>query len=305
MKNIDLNLLESIADLHGIPAGAFNLRRNGEGVERHCTENITILPKKDKPGIDILIKPHTKNESVHIPVIITETGINDLVYNDFEIGEGADVLIMAGCGIHNDGEALSQHDGIHRFHIGRGARVRYVEKHYGEGDGKGGRVLNPTTEVRMEPDSYCEMEMVQIKGVDSTLRETSAHLAAGAKLVMIEKLMTHGAQTAHSNVEASLDGEGAALQIVSRSVARDGSVQVFHPRAIGNAKCRAHIQCDSIIMDQAKISSIPEIVANHAEAQIVHEAAIGRINNDQLLKLETFGMTAEEAEGIIIQGFLR
>lgn len=305
MKNIDLNLLESIADLHGIPAGAFNLRRNGEGVERHCTENITILPKKDKPGIDILIKPHTKNESVHIPVIITETGINDLVYNDFEIGEGADVLIVAGCGIHNDGEALSQHDGIHRFHIGRGARVRYVEKHYGEGDGKGGRVLNPTTEVHMEPDSYCEMEMVQIKGVDSTLRETSAHLAAGAKLVMIEKLMTHGAQTAHSNVEASLDGEGAALQIVSRSVARDGSVQVFHPRAIGNAKCRAHIQCDSIIMDQAKISSIPEIVANHAEAQIVHEAAIGRINNDQLLKLETFGMTAEEAEGIIIQGFLR
>lgn len=305
MKNIDLNLLESIADLHGIPAGAFNLRRNGEGVERHCTENITILPKKDKPGIDILIKPHTKNESVHIPVIITETGINDLVYNDFEIGEGADVLIVAGCGIHNDGEALSQHDGIHRFHIGRGARVRYVEKHYGEGDGKGGRVLNPTTEVHMEPDSYCEMEMVQIKGVDSTLRETSAHLAAGAKLVMIEKLMTHGAQTAHSNVEASLDGEDAALQIVSRSVARDGSVQVFHPRAIGNAKCRAHIQCDSIIMDQAKISSIPEIVANHAEAQIVHEAAIGRINNDQLLKLETFGMTAEEAEGIIIQGFLR
>lgn len=306
MNKTDYNLLESIADMHGIPtAGAYNIRKNGQGVERHSTENITIEPKKDKPGIDIIVKPGTKGERVHIPVIVTETGVDDVVYNDFYIGDWADVDIVAGCGIHNCGSEKSEHDGIHTFHIGKHAKVRYVEKHYGEGEGTGERVLNPTTVVEMDENSYCEMEMVQIKGVDSTQRDTTASLKAGAKLVINEKLMTHGKQYARSDVVINLDGEDASAQIISRSVAKDESEQIFYPRAVGNAPCRAHVQCDSIIMDNAKIRSIPEIAANHALAQIVHEAAIGRINNDQLIKLQTFGMTQEEAEEVIIQGFLK
>lgn len=304
MNDTIQNLLKTIAGMSGKVSGAFNIRSNGVGVERHSTESVAITPKTDKPGIDIVVKPFVKAERVHIPVVITETGVNDLVYNDFEIGEGAEVEIVAGCGIHNDGCETSRHDGIHTFHLCRGARLKYVEKHYGEGSGQGGRVLNPTTIVRMDPGSYCEMEMVQIEGVDSTIRETSATLEKGAKLVMVEKLMTHGSQTAHSNVEVQLNGEDAVLQIVSRSVAKEESVQVFHPRAIGNSRCRAHVQCDSIIMDSAKISSIPEIAANHQDAQVVHEAAIGRINNDQLTKLQTLGLTEEEAEQIIVQAFL-
>ncbi len=305
MEQIDYNLLLNIADLDGTPTGAYNLRRNGQGVERHSTENVLITPKTDKPGIDIYIKPYTKNESVHIPVIVTESGIKDLVYNDFIIGEGADVTIIAGCGIHNDGCDTSEHDGIHCFQIGKGARLKYVEKHYGEGNGTGGRILNPTTIVNMDEDSYCEMEMAQIGGVDSTIRETTANLKAGAKMVVLERLLTHGEQTAHSNMDVNLNGKDAAVQIISRSVAKDQSVQVFHPKAIGNDACRAHVQCDSIIMDDAKVSSIPEITANHADAQIVHEAAIGRINNDQLIKLQTFGLEEAEAENVIIQGFLK
>ena len=305
MNSTDKHMLEAIADLHEIPQGAFSLRKNGESAERRSSANIIIEPKKDKPGIDITVKAGTKNESVHIPVIITEAGVNDLVYNDFYIGEDADVLIVAGCGIHNSGNQNSEHDGIHRFHIGKNARIKYVEKHYGEGDGKGERILNPTTEVYMDENSFCEMETVQIKGVDSTKRDTVAKLGAGARLVILEKLMTHGNQVAHSNMVVELNGEDSSSQIISRSVAKDGSEQVFYPRAIGNAKCRAHVQCDSIIMDNAHIRSIPEIAANHCEANIVHEAAIGRINNDQLLKLQTLGKTEEEAEEIIINCFLR
>ena len=305
MDKRDMGLLESIADLHEIPAGAYNIRKNGEGHSRRSTANIEIVSKTDKPGIDIIVAPGTKNESVHIPVIITETGVNDLVYNDFFIGDDTDVLIVAGCGIHNSGDEKSQHDGIHTFHIGKNAKVRYVEKHYGEGDGKGERILNPVTVVEQDENSVCEMEMVQIKGVDSTVRDTKAHLKAGAKLVMTERLLTHGNQYARSDMDVYLDGEDASSQIISRSVAKDNSVQIFHPNAIGNAKCRAHVQCDSIIMDDATVSSIPAITANSADAQIVHEAAIGRINNDQLIKLMTFGMNEEEAEEVIIQGFLK
>lgn len=305
MNKIDSHMLEAVADMHSIPAGAYNIRKNGEGVSRNSTENIIIEPKKDKPGIDIIIKPGTKNESVHIPVIITETGIEELVYNDFFVGDDADVLIVAGCGIHNNGSKKSEHDGIHRFHIGKNARIKYVEKHYGEGEGTGERVLNPVTEVEMEENSYCEMEMVQIKGVDSTVRETTASLKEGAKLVILEKLMTHGKQSARSNMVVNLNGEESSAQIISRSVAKDESEQVFYPRAVGNNLCKAHVQCDSIIMDNAKIRSIPEISANDCNAQIVHEAAIGRINNDQLIKLQTFGLTQEEAEEVIIQGFLK
>lgn len=305
MDKIDFSMLGKIADMKEIPSvGAYNIRKNGVGVERRSSENIEIVQKTDKNGIDIRIKPNTKAEKVHIPVIITEEGVNDMVYNDFYIGEGADVEIVAGCGIHNSGCQTSEHDGIHRFFIGKNAKVKYVEKHYGEGEGTGKRILNPTTQVFMEENSYCEMEMVQIEGVDSTVRDTDAHLAAGAKYIVVEKLMTHDDQVAESNMVINLDGKDASAQIISRSVAKNNSRQVFKPTAVGNAECKAHVQCDSIIMDNAKISSVPAIEANDADAQIVHEAAIGRINNDQLLKLMTFGMNEEEAENVIVHGFL-
>ena len=305
MEKLDFSMLGKIADITDIPSvRAYNIRKNGIGVERKSTENIEIVPKTDKNGIDIKIKPGTKAEKVHIPVIITEDGVNDVVYNDFYIGEGADVEIVAGCGIHNSGCNTSEHDGIHRFFIGKNAKVKYVEKHYGEGEGTGKKILNPVTQVFMEENSYCEMEMVQIEGVDSTIRDTEVNLGAGAKYVVLEKLMTHDDQKAESNMIINLNGKDASAQIISRSVAKNNSEQIFKPTAVGNADCKAHVQCDSIIMDNAKISSVPAITANNADAQIVHEAAIGRINNDQLLKLMTFGMNEEEAEHIIVQGFL-
>lgn len=306
MENMEKNLLETIADIRGfMPRSAFNLRKNGEGVERHSTEHVKISAKTDKPGIDIRIDANTVGESIHIPVILTESGIKDVVYNDFYIGENCDVEIIAGCGIHNDGCDTSQHDGIHTFHIGKNAKIVYSEKHVGEGNGSGERILNPTTVIHMEEGSYAKMDMSQIKGVDSTMRKTEANLGPKAKLVINEKLMTHGKQKAYSDVTVNLNGEDSVVQIVSRSVGKDTSVQVFHPIAVGNNKSRAHIQCDSIIMDEAKISSIPEIAANHVDAQIVHEAAIGKINNDQLIKLQTFGLSDEEAEKVIVEGFLK
>ncbi len=302
----DRNLLKTISDLSYIPPqSAYNIRKNGAGIERRNTEKVEIVTKTDKPGIDIKIKPGTVGETVYIPVIITDTGVNDKVYNDFYIGDDADVTIVAGCGIHNSGCHESRHDGIHRFFIGKNAHVKYVEKHYGEGEGTGARVLNPTTEVFVGDNSVCEMETVQIRGVDSTVRETNAALDAGAKFIVTERLMTHGQQTAQSNMKVELNGAGATAQIISRSVAKDSSQQVFYPNAVGNAPCHAHVQCDSIIMDNAKIRSIPAIEANDTDAQIIHEAAIGRINNDQLLKLMTFGLSPEEAEEVIIEGFLK
>ena len=302
----DKNLLETISDFSYKPAdAAYNIRKNGAGVERRSTEKVQIETKTDKPGIDIRVQPGVTGETVFIPVIITDSGVNDKVYNDFYIGDGADVTIIAGCGIHNSGCHESRHDGIHRFFIGKNAHVKYVEKHYGEGEGTGARVLNPVTEVHIGEESFCEMETVQIRGVDSTVRQTDAVLDAEAKYQVTERLMTHGAQTARSDMKVELNGDGASAQIVSRSVAKDASSQVFNPVAVGNAACHAHIQCDSIIMDGAKIRSIPEIAANHPDANIIHEAAIGRINNEQLLKLMTFGMTEEEAEAVIIDGFLK
>ena len=306
MEQMEKNLLKTVADISGfMPGSAFSLRKNGAGVERHSTEHVKILAKTDKPGIDIIVDDNTVGESIHIPVILTDSGIQDMVYNDFYIGEGADVEIVAGCGIHNDGCDTSQHDGIHTFHIGRNASITYTEKHYGEGSGSGGRILNPTTVIHMEEGSFAKMDMSQIKGVDSTFRKTEANLGATAKLVINEKLMTHGEQKAHSDVTVNLNGEDSVVQIVSRSVGKDTSVQVFHPIAVGNNRSRAHIQCDSIIMGKAKISSIPEIAANHVDAEIIHEAAIGKINNDQLIKLQTFGLNSEEAEKLIVDGFLK
>ena len=292
MLKIDSEMLKTIADLHEIPSGAYNIRKNGSAMGRRSTEHIEIIPKEDKPGIDIRIAPNTKNESVHIPVILSESGMTDVVYNDFYIGENSDVVIVAGCGIHT-------------FYVGKGAKVKYVEKHYGEGEGTGARILNPVTVVNLDENASAEMEMVQIKGVDSTKRDTTANLEKGAKLTITERLMTHGKQFAESNVEINMNGDESVCQIVSRSVGKNDSVQVFHPKVIGNCACRAHVQCDSIIMDNAKIASIPEIDAASADAQLVHEAAIGKINSDQLLKLMTFGMNEEEAEEVIVQGFLK
>lgn len=302
----DKNLLRTISDISYIPQeSAYNIRKNGQGVERRNNEKVQITNKTDKPGIDITIAPGTKGETVFIPVIITETGVDDRVYNDFYIGDDAEVTIVAGCGIHNSGCQESRHDGIHRFFIGKNAKLKYVEKHYGEGEGTGARILNPTTQVFIGENSVCDMESVQIKGVDSTVRQTDAELAKGAKFNVTERLMTHGKQKAESNMVINLGGDGASAQIISRSVAKDDSEQKFYPRAVGNAPCKAHVQCDSIIMDNAKIRSIPEIAANHPDAAIIHEAAIGRINNDQLLKLMTLGKDEQEAENIIIEGFLK
>ena len=305
IENLDAELLEQIAGFHDVPAGAYNIRKNSGSAGRRSTEHIEITNKEDKPGIDIRIADGTKNESVHIPVIITEAGIEETVYNDFFVGDDCDVLIIAGCGIHNAGDKKSEHDGVHRFFIGKNSHVKYVERHYGAGEGTGERVMNPHTVVKVGENSVCEMEMVQIRGVDSTVRGMEAVLADNAKMIITERLMTHGKQIARSDMRIDLNGENSSAQVVSRSVARDDSEQVFNPNATGNNACAAHIQCDSIIMDNAKIRSIPEIAANHPDAKVIHEAAIGRINNDQLLKLESFGLSQNEAEEIIIEGFLR
>ena len=302
---IQKRLIAEIADLHKVPSGAYNFRANSQLAGRNTTANIDIISKEDGSGIDIRIKPGTKNESIHIPVVISESGIKETVYNDFYIGEDSDVVIVAGCGIDNCGGQDSEHDGVHRFFVGRGAKVKYVEKHYGSGDGKGQRILNPVTECYMEEDSSMEMEMEQIKGVDSTERTTIAELKAGAKLVVKERLMTHGSQNAVSSYQVNLNGAGATADVVSRSVARDDSSQTFNARITGNAPCSGHTECDSIIMDRGHILAIPSLEANDIDAMLVHEAAIGKIAGDQLTKLMTLGLTESEAEEQIINGFLR
>ncbi len=302
---IQLRLLREVADLHDIPEGAYNIRANGASAGRRSTENIEIISKTDVSGLEIHIKPGTKKESVHIPVVLTETGLKEVVYNDFFIGEDAEVVIVAGCGIDNCGPKDSQHDGIHRFYVGKNAKVRYVEKHYGSGDGTGKRILNPGTEVYQEEGSSVEMEMVQIKGVDDTIRTTTAELAAGAKLVVRERLMTHGEQNAVSTYVIHLNGDGSSADVVSRSVARDHSFQKFDAKIVGSAACSGHTECDSIIMDQGRILAVPGLEANSVDAALVHEAAIGKIAGDQIIKLMTLGLTEAEAEEQIINGFLR
>lgn len=303
--SIQERILEEVADLHGVPEGAYNIRANGQTAGRNTTANIDISTKTDKPGIDIRIKPGTKNESVHIPVVLSSSGLKEMVYNDFYIGEDADVVIVAGCGIHNCGDQDSEHDGIHRFFVGKNARVKYVEKHYGEGDGNGKRILNPVTEVYMEENSYVEMEMVQIKGVDSTNRMNTAELAAGAKMIVRERLLTHGSQNAESTYIVNLNGEDSSADVVSRSVAKDTSIQTFNSKIVGNAKCSGHTECDAIIMDDAKIVAIPGLIANNLDSALIHEAAIGKIAGEQLIKLMTLGLTEAEAEEMIISGFLK
>ena len=304
-SQVDRELLEKIADLIGKPVGAFNIRKDTGCDGRQSTENIQITGKTDgKSGIDIRIKDGTKGEQCHIPVIITKPGIQELVYNDFYIGENCDVDIVAGCGIHNCGGEDSRHDGIHTFYVGKHSHVKYTEKHYGDGDGTGGRIMNPQTVVYLEEGATIQMETVQIRGIDSTKRETDFFCEAGSEVVVTERLLTHGSQTAESDMNIQLNGHDAKGRVISRSVAQDQSHQVFRPVMVGNAQCFGHVQCDSIIMGQAKIESVPAITANCPDAQLIHEAAIGKIAGDQLLKLETLGLTEEEAEDTILKGFL-
>ena len=284
MDQIQKNLLAEIAGLHEVPTGAYNFRVNGAAAGRNTTANIDIVTKEDKPGIDIIIKPGTRNESVHIPVVLSQTGLDDLVYNDFYIGS---------------------HDGIHTFHVGKNARVKYVEKHYGQGEGTGERIMNPTTIVEIDENGYMEMETVQIKGIDSTKRVTTGKLLDGATLIVKEKIMTHGKQYAETNFEVDLNGKGSSTNLISRSVAKNDSVQIFNAKINGNNECAGHSECDAIIMDNASVKAIPEITANSVDASLIHEAAIGKIAGDQLIKLMTLGLTESEAEEQIVNGFLK
>lgn len=305
MNKIEQDLLKIIADMDSTPSGAFNIRANGALAQRNTTPNIDIRTKTDKDGIDIIIRPGTKGETVHIPVIISNSGISDLVYNDFIIGEDCDVTIMAGCGIHNCGDGESRHDGIHTFFVGKNAKVKYIERHYGEGDGVGGRNMNPTTVVNIAEGGYMEMETSQIKGIDNTKRITRATLDCDATLVIHEKIMTHGSQRAETDFSVDMNGENSSANVVSRSVARDNSMQVYRSNINGNNLCSGHTECDAIIMGNAKVSAIPEINANHIDASLIHEAAIGKIAGEQLIKLMTLGLTEQQAEEEIVNGFLK
>ena len=305
MNNTELELLKIIADMEGEPLGAFNIRSNGELANRKVTENIDIRTKADQSGIDIIIKPNTKGEKVHIPVIISETGLTDLVYNDFIIGEDADVEIVAGCGIHNCGNENSGHDGIHTFFVGKNAKVRYTEKHYGEMKGEGKNIMNPTTIINIDDGGYMEMETTQIKGINSTKRITKSRLADNATLIIHEKLMTHADQYAETDFTVDLDGENSSAHVVSRSVAKDNSNQLFISKINGNNVCNGHTECDAIIMDNARVSAVPEIAANHIDASLIHEAAIGKIAGEQLIKLMTLGLSEKQAEEQIVNGFLK
>ncbi len=305
MDRIKKNLLAKISELHRIPTGAYNIRSDGETFGRNSTDNIEIVTKADKNGIDIIIKPETKGESVHIPVIIGQTGLKEVVYNDFYVGKGADVIIIAGCGIHNCGGGNSQHDGIHRFFVEEGAKVKYIEKHYGEGEGEGKKIMNTQTIIELGKDSEMELEMIQIEGVDSTNRITNAVLDKGAKMVVTERLLTSSNQEARTEIVVKLNGDDSSVDIVSRSVAKGFSKQLFISKIEGNSKCKGHSECDAIIMDNAKVKALPEVDANCIDAQLVHEAAIGKIAGEQIIKLMTLGLSEEEAEKEIINGFLR
>ena len=305
LDNVQKELLKQIAGLHEIPVGAYNIRTNGKTEARNSTEHIEIVPKEGSDGIVIKIKAGTKNESIHIPVVLSEAGLKETVYNDFYIGDDCDVTIVAGCGIHCGTDDSSEHDGIHSFFIGKNSKVKYVEKHYGSGDGKGQRIMNPETIVEVGENSYMEMDTAQIKGVDSTIRKTTVKLDKNASIKVMERLMTHGEQRAESRFVVDLNGENSGANIISRSVAKDNSYQLFQSVLNGNEMCSGHTECDAIIVGNAKISSIPEITANNSDAALIHEAAIGKIAGEQIIKLMTLGLTEEEAEEQIISGFLK
>ncbi len=303
MNSIDKSLLEKIADLHGIPEGSYNIRKNGESVERKTTPEIDIITKKDKPGIDIFVNENVVNKSVHIPVIITQSGLTEDVYNDFYIGKNSDVLIVAGCGIHNPGTEKSEHDGIHTFHVNENSKIRYVEKHFGYGK-KAEKVLNPITEIYLGKNAEMTLETYQLGGVSSAIRKTKAILEDNAKLIIKEKILTEENQTAETHFEVVLKGKNSSVKVTSRSVAKGKSYQKFVSNIIGENDCFGHVECDAILLDNARVVSVPEIDAKCVDASLIHEAAIGKIAGDELIKLESLGLSQEEAEKVIIDGFL-
>ena len=304
MNNITEKLLELVSDFKGSFNGAYNIRENGKCAGRVSSKNIKIESKTDKPGLDIKVLPGTKGEVVYIPACVTKGGVDDLVYNDFFIGEDSDIVIVAGCGVHTDTHETARHNGIHRFFIGENARVRYEEKHIGTGTGDGKHLIDPVTDVVLEKNAYLEMDTSQIGGVDNTIRKTTAKAAEGAKLVIRERLYTEKDQRAETYFKAELNGEGSGADIVSRSVARDQSYQNYDSIIVGNAKCTGHTECDAIIDDEAIVDASPRLFAHNKEASLIHEAAIGKIAGEQIQKLCTLGLTEEEAEEKIIEGFL-
>jgi len=304
MNNLEQKLFEKLTDLHKVPSGAFNLRKNGQAEARVSTKEIDIVPKQDKSGIDIIVKPNVVGKSIHIPVIITVGGLSDLVYNDFYIGENSDVVIVAGCGIHNATCKTSVHNGIHSFHLEKNSKVKYIERHIGEGEGSGGKVLNPVTDITLKEGSEMVMETTQLGGVTSTVRKTKAKIYDRAKLTVQENVLTTDEQTAKTEFKVTLLGKGSGVEVVSHSVARDNSVQEFKSDVIGKNECFGHVECDGILLDNARIISQPKVDAVCKDAALVHEAAIGKIAGDELVKLMTLGLSQKEAEEVIIQGFL-
>ncbi|HZK43695.1 MAG TPA: SufD family Fe-S cluster assembly protein [Syntrophomonadaceae bacterium] len=305
LNNVDRDLLNSIIGLKQVPQGAINIRKDGEAVIRNSSPNITITTFPDKPGIIVDVKPGTKNESVHVPVLLTSSGFNDQVYNTFIVGEDADVTIIAGCGIHNDSHADSAHNGTHEIIVKKGAHMKYLERHYGEGTGKGKRTFNPTTVIRVEENATAELEMVQLEGVDDTMRTTTAYVDKKGNLTVMERLLTHGDQKAESDIRIYIEGQGGTAQIISRSVAKDFSEQVFKAAMVGETECHGHVECDAIIMGNARVVAIPELIAESADAVLTHEAAIGKIAGEQLIKLMSLGLNETEAINTILEGFLR
>lgn len=306
MDSVEKILLDMVDYDESNRRGAINIRKDGKKVERKNTEFVTIESKTGEfDGLDVYVKADAKDAEVHMPVILTVPGLIDRVYNDIYVGDGAEVTIIAGCGLHNDGCSNAKHEGTHRLHIGKNAKVRYIEKHFGFGEGTGERIINPRMTIELGENSKLEIDSSQIKGIDSTVRQTLADLSAGSKLIVSEKIMTHGKQHAETDFRVNLDGEDSISRITSRSFVTEESSQRFISHMIGNNKCRGRVECDAMLKDNGKVTSIPEITANHLDAYLVHEATVGRIAGDQLKKLMSLGLTEKEAEEEIIKGFLK
>ena len=305
MKETTRKLLELVSDYKGDGfKGAYSLRQDGKCIDSMSSGHVKIEPKIDQPGIVVHVEPGTIGETVYIPSCVTQGGIDDVVYNDFYVGADCDITIRSGCGVHTDDDTLAKHNGIHRFFVGERAKVHYEEKHMGTGVGDGIRSINPVSEIHLEKDSFLEINATQISGVDRAYRKTTAEVAEGAKLVVHERLFTEGQQVTKTNFKVELNGDGSSADLVSRSVARDQSNQTMDSVIIGNAACTGHSECDSIIGEQAIVDASPRLFARNPDASLIHEAAIGKIAGEQIMKLRTLGLSEEEAEQEIINGFL-
>ena len=305
MEAEDKELLQEIVGENPENADSYNIRKNGKKIERKVNPNINIISKEDNSGIDIYVKEDTLFGTVNIPVIITESGLKDVVYNDFHIGKNANIIIVAGCGITNNGHWDAQHDGIHRFYLEEGAKVKYIERHCGLGVGDGKKVLNPVTEIHMAKGAYMGRDTTQRKGGGDTIRTTKAELDSDATLVITEKILTSKNQQAKTEFVVNLKGENSSTHVTSRSVATDNSYQEFISNITGNTKCYAHVECDAIIKGEGQVKAVPEIFAKNVDANLIHEAAIGKIAGEQLMKLMSLGLSEKEAEEVIVNGFLK